>query len=121
MPSVIGAVTVNIVESELDPSSVAVTVCCPIVEAGTVKLAENTPLALVVTLAGLVVTGLPPKVMIISEFGSKLMPVMFTEVPTGPEPGLIAMIGFVEVVTVNAAESELDPSLPLLYVIQILK
>jgi hypothetical protein len=31
-------VTVNIVESELDPSSVASTVCCPTVEVGAVKL-----------------------------------------------------------------------------------
>ena len=37
---------------------------------------------------------------------------MFTDtVPTGPESGLIAMTGFVEDVTVNVAESELDPSL----------
>ena len=50
--------------------------------------------------------------MTISESGSKLMPIIFTEVPTGPEcvvkpnDRILA-----EVVTVNVAESELDPSL----------
>ena len=85
------AVTVNIVESELDPSSVAVTVCCPIVEVGTVKLAENTPRELVVAV---VTVPLPLNVMVTSESGSKLMPIIFTGVPTGPEVSLSPMIGF---------------------------
>ena len=93
MVTVLGAVTVNIVESELDPSSVAVTVLRIDVELGALKLAENTPLEFVVTFTGIVVTGLPAKVMRISELESKLMPVIFTGVPTGPNAGLIAMIG----------------------------
>ena len=59
-----------------------------------VKLAENLPMPLLVTVAGLVITEVSEKVMVISEFGSKLMPIIFTGVPTGPEAGLIAMIGF---------------------------
>ena len=47
---VVTSFTSNSVESELDPSSIAVTVLSPIVEAsGTVKLAKNPPLLLVVT------------------------------------------------------------------------
>ena len=101
----------NIVESELSPSSVAVTVLSIDVELGALKLAENAPLELVIKFTGIVVTGLPAKVMRISEFASKLMPVMFTKVPTGQKAGLIVMIGLGEDVTVNVAESELNPSL----------
>ena len=53
----------------------------------------------VVTVAGVVVTGLPPKVMITLEIGSKSMPVTVTEVLTGPDVGLSVMSG--EDVTVN--------------------
>ena len=101
-------VTVNVFESELDPW-VATTVSGPTDEAGTVKLAENPPLVLVVTVAGVVVTSLPLNVMVTLELGSKLVPVTSTEVPTGPEVGLSVMTGPVEDVTVNVFESELDP------------
>ena len=55
-------VTLKFLEAELDPSSVASTVCGPGVEMGTVKLAKNTPLGVVVTVAGVVVTGAPSNV-----------------------------------------------------------
>ena len=62
-------------------------------------------MALVVTLAGLVVTELSSKLMMTLEIGSKLMPIIFTGVPTGPEVSLSPMIGFSggEDVTVNVA------------------
>ncbi len=82
--------TVNVVESELTPS-VAETIRAPVGEVGTVKSTENPPLLSVVT--GLSGISVPPKVMVTSEFGSKLMPVISTEVPTGPESGLIEMTG----------------------------
>ena len=96
-------------ESELDPSSVAETIRDPGVELGTVKSAEKPPLVLVVTVAGIVVTGLPAKVMITLEIGSKLMPVTITKVLTSPDVGSRLMAGVVEDVTVNASESEFPP------------
>ena len=109
MVSVLGAVTVNIVESELDPSSVAETIRASGVELGTVKLAEKSPLVSVVTVAGIVVTGLPAKVMITLEIGSKLMHVTITKVLTSPDVGLSVMSG----VTVNGFEASLDPWIAL--------
>ena len=105
----IGAVTVNIVEFELDPSSVAETIRAPGVELGTVKLAEKSPLVSVVTVAGIVVTGLPAKVMITLESGSNPVPVTITKVLTSPDVGLSEMSG----VTVNVSESEFPPWLAL--------
>ena len=79
---------------------VAETIPIPGVELGTVKLAEKSPLVSVVTVAGIVVTGLPAKVMITLEIGSKLMHVTITKVLTSPDVGLSVMSG----VTVNGFE-----------------
>jgi len=47
-----GIVTVKVSVSELPPASVAMTVLTPLVDAGTVHIAENEPEASVVTVAG---------------------------------------------------------------------
>ena len=57
-------------------------------------LAENVPMALGVILTGIVVTGSSSKVTLISELGSKLIPIIFTGVPTGPEVSLSPITGF---------------------------
>ena len=66
-------------------------------------MAENTPRELVVAV---VTVPLPLNVMVTSESGSKLMPIIFTGVPTGPEVSLSPMIGFSggEDVTVNVVD-----------------
>lgn len=46
-----------------------------------------------VTVLGVVVTGFPSKVIVTAELGSNPVPVTVTEVPTGPEVGLIVMVG----------------------------
>ena len=67
-------VTLKFLEAELNPSSVASTVCGPGVEMGTVKLAKNTPLGVVVTVAGVVVIGAPSNVTSTAEIGSNPAP-----------------------------------------------
>ena len=84
----------------------AATVCCPVVEVGTVKMAENPPVRLVLVNT----TFDESKVMRTSESGSKLIPATFTEVPTCPNAGSIVITGFEEKVTVKVAESEFIPS-----------
>ena len=49
-------VTVNCAEAEFDDASMALTVCCAAVDAGTVIVAEKLPVEVVVTVAGFVVT-----------------------------------------------------------------
>jgi hypothetical protein len=85
-------VTVNVFEAELDPW-VATTGTDPIDDEGTVKLAKNAPLVLVVTVAGFVVIAVPLIVIVTVELEPKEVPVISTEVPTGPEVGLIEMPG----------------------------
>ena len=81
----------------------------PIDDAGTVKLAKNTPLVLVFTIAGVVSTVEPLNVIFTVASGSKPIPEIFTEAPTGPEFGLRKMVGNNGDVTVNVFEAELDP------------
>ena len=86
--SVMVGVTVNAFEAVLDPW-VATTDLAPWDDwSGTVKVAENAPLLSGVTGFGVVVTGVPPKVMVTVELGSNPAPVISTGVPTGPESGL---------------------------------
>ena len=73
-------------------------------DGGTVKSAENTPLGVVVTIAGFVVIGAPLNVMVTLE----LAPAISTDVLTGPEDGLSKMTGTKDV-TVKTFEGELDP------------
>ena len=58
---------------------------------------------------GVVVTAVPLNVMVTVELGSNPAPVIFTEVPTGPEVGSRKMTGFTKAVTLNVFEAELDP------------
>jgi hypothetical protein len=99
-------VTVNVSESDFAPS-VATTDTGPIDDKGTVKLAENPPLAVVVTVEGIVVTTVPLNAIFNVEHGSNPEPTIFTGVPTGPEFGPSAMIGASKDVTVNVFEVEL--------------
>jgi hypothetical protein len=86
-------VTVNDVEAELEPSSVALTICCPIVESGIVKLAKNIPLVSVSTGSGVVSTSVPLNFILMDELGSNPAPAISTWVLTGPEDGSINMTG----------------------------
>ena len=79
-------VTVNVFEAELDPW-VAITGTGPIDDGGTVKLAKNTPLAVVVTVVGVVIISVSLNVISTVELGSNPAPVIFTEAPTGPDCG----------------------------------
>ena len=54
---------------------------------GTVKVAENSPLVVVVTVAGIVVTALPLNVIVTVEIGANPAPAISTDEPTGPEVG----------------------------------
>jgi hypothetical protein len=62
-------------------------------DGGTLKVAVKNPAGLLVTVLGLVATGVPSNSIVIVEEGAKLVPVTSTEVPTGPEVGLIEMPG----------------------------
>ena len=77
----------------------AITGTGPIDDGGTVKLAKNTPLAVVVTVVGVVIISLPLNVIVTVELGSNPAPAISTEVPTGPEAGSRKMIGFTKAVT----------------------
>jgi hypothetical protein len=47
--------------------------------------------------------------MIAAAFGSNPLPIIFTEVPTGPEVWLSVMVGIVEGVTVNVFDAKFAP------------
>ena len=76
----------------------------------TVKLAENSPLGVVVTVDGVVVIALPLNVILTVEVGSNPAPKIkiFTCVPTVPLVGSSAMVAVNEEVTLNVWEAELD-------------
>jgi len=97
-------VTVNDCDAVLDPW-VAVTLCGPLAEAGTVNAEENDPLLSVV--AGL--KGVESNFKLTVELESNPFPVAFTDFPTGPEVGSSA----IEETTVNGFDAELDPSLAI--------
>ena len=79
------------------------------IDAGTVKLAIKNPLVVVFTIAGVVSTVEPLDVIFTVASGSKPIPEIFTEAPTGPEFGLRKMVVNNGDVTVNVFEAELDP------------
>lgn len=102
-------VTINVSEAELDPW-VATTWTNPTDDdKGTVKLAKNSPLLLVVTVVGVVIISVPLNVIATVELGSNPAPVIFTEVPIGSEVELSVMVGATEDVFVNVSDDELDP------------
>jgi hypothetical protein len=76
-------VTVNVAESEEDPS-VAVTISDPGTVLSTVKSASKFPLLSV----GVICCWISPKFIITLEFGAKLVPETVTVVLKGPEFGL---------------------------------
>jgi len=81
----------------------------PTDDAGTVKLAKNSPLAVVVTVGGDVIIAVPLYVIATVELGSNPAPPICTDVLTGPESGSRKMIGFTNAVTVKVFEAELEP------------
>jgi hypothetical protein len=97
-------VTINVFETELDPWVAATWANPKDDDKGTVKLAKNSPLLLVVT----VVISVSLNVRTTVELGSNPIPVIFTEAPTGPEIELSVMVGTPEDVTVNVFDDELD-------------
>ena len=92
---------------------VAVTAIDPTGDEGTVKLAENTPSGVVVTVDGVVVIALPLDVIVTVELRANPAPKISTDVPTGPALGSRKMLGFTKAVTVNVFEAELDPCVAL--------
>ena len=64
----------------------------------------NPPLAV----GGTVDTLEPPKVIATVEIGSNPLPVTFTAVPTGPEVGLIVMVGLDELPAVEKFHLQLS-------------
>jgi len=73
--------------------SIAMIVWLPAKPAGIVTYAMNAPALLATTLAGAVVTSIPPTWMIIGEFAVNPLPMICTVDPTVPEAGLIAIVG----------------------------
>ena len=71
---------------------------------GTLKVALNPPLEFDVTTA----TVEPSKVITTVETGSNPLPVTVTEVKTGPEVGLIEMVGLDELPDVEKLHSQLS-------------
>jgi hypothetical protein len=102
-------VTINVFEAELDPWVATIGANPTDDDKGTVKLARNSPLVLVVTVVGVVIISVPLNVITTVELGSKPEPVIFTELPTGPEVELSVMVGTPEDVAVDVVDDELDP------------
>jgi hypothetical protein len=110
-------VTINVSEAELDPW-VATTWTNP-TDDGTVKLAKNSPLLVVVTVVGVVVISVSLNVIATVELGSNPAPVILTEVPTGSEVELSVMVGATEDVSVNVFDDELDPWVALGFTVSV--
>jgi hypothetical protein len=85
---IVGVVTVNVAAPWSELASVAMTVFAPAAVEGTTKVAVKVPAALVVTVAGLVVTVAKLNFIVMVEEGAKLEPVTVTVTPTGPWVGL---------------------------------
>ena len=100
-------VTVNDLIAKCVPS-VPLTVCEPAVCPVTVNLtfAGNWPVAVVVTVAGVVVIGVPSSVNVTTCDAVKLEPDIVTEVPLGPDDGASVSAD----VTVNVVVGLLIPS-----------
>jgi hypothetical protein len=101
-----GVVTVKVAEPEFVAASVAVTALPPVVEAGTVKVAEKVPVPEDVMDTGFVVNEFPLNVNVIAEFGAKFEPVRVTVVPTGPVVGFRVSVGAVTVKVAVAVWAE---------------
>lgn len=98
-------VTINDSEAELEPW-VATTCTNPTDDdKGTVKLAKNSPLWVVLT----VVISVSLNVIATVELGSNPAPVIFIDAPTGSEVELSVTVGAEEDVSVNVFDDELDP------------
>ena len=67
------------------------------------------PAGVLVTVLGLVSTGVSSNSIVIVELGPNPAPVTVTEVPLGPEDGSSIITGSIKAVTVNVFEAELDP------------
>src|SRR2546426_575393 len=80
-------VTVNCAKADLDDASVALTVCAPTADAGTVNVAVKLPPELVVMVAGEVGTDVPSYDILIAELGAKVLPETVTGSPAGPSVG----------------------------------
>jgi hypothetical protein len=91
-------------------SWVAVTGTGPIDDelVGTVKLARNPPLALGITVDGVVLTSVVLNLIVTGEIVENPIPVIFTEAPTGPEVGLSAMVGLTVLPDVEKFHSQLS-------------
>jgi hypothetical protein len=104
-------VTINVSEAEVDPW-VATTWTNPTDDdKGTVKLAKNSPLLVVVTVAGVVVRSVSLNVIATVELGSNPVPVIFTKEPTRSEVELSVMVGATEDVSINVSDDEFDDEL----------
>ena len=114
MVGIVEGVTVNVFEAKLAPS-VAATVLDPLNDEGTLKVPLKVPVEFVFNGDGFVVTPFTPNLMVTSEIGANPLPIIFTEVPLGPEDGSIPedgtsiITGSIKVVTVNVFDAELDP------------
>ena len=65
-------VTVNCAEAEFDDASVAITLCDPVPDEGTVNVAVKLPLESVVILDGFVLTAVPSYDIVMLELEAKL-------------------------------------------------
>ena len=63
----------------------------PAVESGTLKVQENAPVPLLITVVGNVVSAVASKFNVITWVGSKFDPVIVTDPPLGPLVGLKVM------------------------------
>ena len=84
---IVGAVTVKTVLAELELVSVALTVWGPSAALGTLNVALNPPLPLVVINAGTVETGAPSNLIVTATEDPKFEPVTVTVVFLGPNSG----------------------------------
>jgi len=97
---------VNCAKAELDDASVALTVCAPPADAGTVNVAVKLPPELVVMVAGEVGTDVPSYDILITELGAKVLPETVTEEPAPPLVGFSNIAGLLD--RVICAKAELD-------------
>ena len=109
---VVGIITVNCDEAELDDASFATTVWGPAVGAGSVNVAAKLPVELVVMIPGAVVTNTPSYDMETTEFEWKLLPVTVMKLLGAPVVGLSDIAGVVATVVAEAVlDGELVPIL----------
>ena len=109
--AVVGIITVNCDEAELDAASLAIIVWGPAVGAGSVNVAAKLPVELVVIILGAVVTNTPSYDMETPEFEWKLLPVTVMVLLGAPVVGLSDIAGVVATVVAEAVlDGELAPT-----------